>query len=236
MLIASSSLLGKEWIISKGTLLSDGTVAIEGWISTPLKDLEKDILEPEAFAGEGFRSYFEHGAPISSNHDTKGYPVGYLQKAVLVRNGAVIQTENHPDHPRAQFTSFDGFGTGWYGRGILDEAQAVDNVVKGKIRSFSWIGHGKDWEELPDGGRRFSKKGAINPLLEVTIAAYPINQAAMLRIAKAYGYEVQSKPKIILDVQAVVDAAYNSPRMKEAAAADVQNAFSRTFDVRLKGR
>lgn len=229
MLVATNSLLGKEWIIAKATQQSDGTVAIEGWISTPLKDLEKDILEPEAFAGEGFRSYFEHGAPISSNHDTKGYPVGYLQKAILVRNGAVIQTENHPDHPRAQFTSFDGFGTGWYGRGILDEAQAVDNVVKGKIRSFSWIGHGKDWEELPDGGRRFSKKGAINPLLEVTIAAYPINQAAMLRIAKAYGYEVESKPRYAINVEAVVDAFMNSPRNQDAVRAVVDREFDRVF-------
>lgn len=242
MLIASPKLLAKEMLLTKAYPQPDGSVAIEGWISTPLQDMEKDILEPEAFAGEGFRSYFAHGAPISSNHDTNSYPVGYLQKGVLVRNGVVIQSETHPDHEGVQFKNFDGFGTGWYGRGIIYEKRAADHLMKGTVRSFSWIGMPKEWEDLPGGGRRFSKQGAINPLLEVTITAYPINQAAMLRIAKAHGVageasKSKTKPKqlFILDLEAVVAAAFSSQRTNEVIAADVKNAFSDTFDVRLKG-
>lgn len=231
-------LMSKEWLITKAYPQPDGSVSIEGWISTPLQDMEKDIIEPEAFAGTGFQSYFEHGAPISSNHDTTGYPVGHMVKGVLVRNGVVIQSENHPDYPDVKFTSFDGFGTGWYGRGIIHEKRAADYITKGMMRSFSWIGKPTNWEDLPDGGRHFKSRGAINPLLEATVTAYPINQAAVLRIAKAHGYELEvpePKQMYVIDLAAVVGAAISSPRTAEVIAADVRDAFDQVFGVRLKG-
>jgi hypothetical protein len=219
---ASPSLLGKEWIITKAYEKPDGSVAIEGWISTPLKDLEKDILEPEAFQGDGLTSYFQKGAPISSEHNTTGYPVGYLQKAVLVRSGAVLQEENNPRYDKAEFRFFDPLGTGWYGLGTIYEEKAAAGVRKGSVGSFSWIGHPKTWQDLPGGGRRFSEKGAINPLLEVTITAYPINQAAIMRIAKAHGY-VEEKKLYVLNLSDVADLAVRPVAMHNA----VDRAFNK---------
>jgi hypothetical protein len=74
--------------------------------STPQRDIEKDILEPGAFAGDGLSDYFDRGAPISSGHNTKSFPVGSLQRAVLVRGGSIIQQEG-----QGAFRYFDGTGT-----------------------------------------------------------------------------------------------------------------------------
>jgi hypothetical protein len=218
MLVGTSkSLLGKEWIITKAYDKPDGSVAIEGWISTPLIDMEKDILEPEAFQGEGLTNYFQKGAPISSEHNTTGYPVGYLQKAVLNRAGVgIIQEENNPRYDRAEFRFFDPLGTGWYGMGTIYEEKAANNVRKGTVGSFSWIGHPKTWEDRAGGGRRFSEKGAINPLLEVTITAYPINTAAIMRIAKAHGYVEEKKKMYVLNLSDVADLAMRPDTMRKA--------------------
>src|SRR5260221_6994188 len=99
-MIMGATALGKEWLITKAYTLDEGSLAIEGWISTPLKDMEKDILEPEAFSGETLYGLFQRGAPISTEHDTRGYPVGYLQKATLVREGKILQEEDNPKHEK----------------------------------------------------------------------------------------------------------------------------------------
>jgi len=172
--------------------MPNGDAAVEGWISTNLKDMEKDILEPEAFQGDTLSAYFQRGAPISSEHDTIGYPVGYLRKAVLVRDGAIIQAEDNPLYAKTDFLDFKPVGTGWYGLGTIDNPEAASNVRKGKVRSFSWIGKPISWVDLPDGGKHFKSQGAINPLLETTITAYPINQTAIMRVAKAHGINVEA--------------------------------------------
>jgi hypothetical protein len=226
------ALLGKEWIITKAYDRPDGSVAIEGWISTPIKDLEKDILEPEAFMGEGMTTYFSKGAPVSSEHSTTGYPVGYLLKAALVRNGVILQQEDNPLHDKTDFLDFNGMGTGWYGLGLVDEPEAAANVRKGKVRSFSWIGHPNSWETLSDGGRRFVERGAINPLLETTITAYPINVSAMMRIAKAHGFAVEpapeDQPKVkvySIPTQALIDLVMNSQHVQEMSKSAMERAF-----------
>jgi hypothetical protein len=180
------SFAGLEGGLMKSTINPDGTVDIEGWISTPQKDIEKDILEPESFT-PAVTGYMQRGAPVSIEHNVKTMPVGFLQKAMLVRDGNPIDIVDNPKHEKVEFRYFNG-GTGLYGRGNIYEEKAAMGVVKGTVSSFSWIGMPKTWDTLPDGGRRFSKAGAIDPLLEVTITAYPINTAATMRIAKAAGY------------------------------------------------
>jgi hypothetical protein len=171
----------------KAVVQSDGTVRVEGWISTPLRDIEGDILEPESFSGEALAGYMQRGAPVSMEHNTNDIPVGYLTKSVLVKNGLILQTEENPDYPGTNFHYFSG-GSGWYGSGVIDNKDAAVHVVTGKIKSFSWIGMPNVWEGLPGKGRHFKTAGAINPLMETTITAYPINTSATLRIAKALGY------------------------------------------------
>jgi hypothetical protein len=204
-LITGTTALAKEWLISKAYVREDGTLAVEGWISTPMRDLEKDIMEPESFSGVALYDYMQKGAPISTEHDTNGYPVGYLQKTTLVREGKVLQEETNPIQPGGDYRYFDPSMIGWYGLGTIDDEVAAKNILKGKVRSFSWIGMPRLFDKLPDGGRRFSQKGAINPLLEVTVTAYPINTAAVMRIAKSYGYPTE-EPTYTLNLQAVVDA------------------------------
>ena len=65
----------------------------EGWLSTPNRDLEKDITEPEAFVPV-LKSYFARRAPVTVQHGTQYLPAGHLQKAVVVRDGKVLATQN----------------------------------------------------------------------------------------------------------------------------------------------
>lgn len=180
--------VSKTWVdVKKAWTQEDGTVAIEGWVSTPDPDLEKDIVEPESFYGETFEEYYGRNAPLSSNHDTEGYPIGHLQKGVLVRDGVIFQEEYHPTDP-AEFEFFDPNEkrSGWYARGVVNDERAARSVQKGNIGGFSWIGNLREYEPIAGGGRRYHY---VSPLLESTVAAYPVNPKAVMRIAKAYGLQ-----------------------------------------------
>src|SRR5258708_11464269 len=100
--------------IMKYSVKADGTLDAEGFISTPDKDIERDILEPEAFSGEGLTGYMKRGAPVSIEHGTKTLPIGFMHKARLVRNGQVLQDENNPKHPPIDFCTMTAVvvGTG----------------------------------------------------------------------------------------------------------------------------
>ncbi len=192
--------MGKSFAFSshpnlmKATILSDGSVNVEGWISTSHKDLEKDILEPESFS-PALSAYMERGAPISIEHGIKTLPVGFLQRAVLVRDGNILEAVDNPKHEKGEFKHFkdmlsDG-GTGWYGLGNVYDQKAAFGIVKGTVSSFSWIGKPQKWRDQPDGGRHFLEAGAIDPLIEVTVAAYPINTHAAMKIAASLGYTTE---------------------------------------------
>ena len=171
----------------KAVVQTDGTVRVEGWISTPNRDIEGDILEPDAFIGDALSDYMRRGAPMSMEHNTNALPVGYLTKSVVVKNGLILQSEENPDHPGTNFHYFSG-GSGWYGSGVIYDKEAARHVTLGSVKSFSWIGMPKTWENLPGKGRHFKMAGSINPLLETTITAYPVNTTATMRIAKSLGY------------------------------------------------
>src|SRR5258708_10699725 len=59
------------------TVKADGSLDVEGWISTPAKDIEKDVIEPEAFSGSALSLYMKRGAQVSAEHQTKSLPVGF---------------------------------------------------------------------------------------------------------------------------------------------------------------
>jgi hypothetical protein len=205
----------------KSYRLPNGDMAIEGWISTPKQDLEKDIMEPEAFSGEGLYKYLQGVSPVSTEHNMKAWPIGHMQKATLVREGHIIQEESNPQHDSIDYLYFDKSRIGWYGALVIDDQVAIDKIEKGKVGSFSWVGMPRMWDEIPGGGRRFSKKGGINPLLEVTITAYPINVDAVMRIAKAHGYPAEppaTKPVTYYSIpkSAISDAVFNSEALRKA--------------------
>lgn len=166
--VAKSFYVAKSWSIGEVTY-------IEGWVSTEDRDIEKDIVPPEAFA-TSMKGYFDRRAPLSSNHGTKKYPVGHLQKSALVRDGTVFAEFEHPTDP-APFEHFPAKGTGWYARGVLTDTDAASAVSKGNIGAFSWIGNLHTYQPLEDGGRKYLE---VNPLLESTIAAYPVNPQAQI--------------------------------------------------------
>lgn len=235
--------MGKSFTgLKKGLMLAvvntDGTVDVEGWISTPFKDIEKDVMEPESF-NPAVKDYMQRGAPMSVEHGTKLLPVGFLQKAALVRENKTFAEFNNPKHGEVPFRyPFEG-GTGWYARGNIYDPQAAMGVVKGTVSSFSWIGMPKEWEDLPDGGRRFSKPGSISPILETTVTAYPINTAAKMRIAKAAGFVPtmarQDIQKLLLNplvVDAIIDillpAGVASKVVEEHLARSVQDELKKS--------
>lgn len=180
--------LGKSFEIKKSYIRADGSLGVEGWISTNQQDIEKDIIEPESFSGIGLRDYMRRGAPISVEHNTRTLPAGYLQRSWLVRGGTVLQEEANPKQSGPVTRPDFAGGTGWYGVGTIYDKHAALGVAKGVVSSFSWIGFPVDWEQIPTGGRHFKKAGSVNPLLEVTVTAYPVNTSATMRIAKSRGY------------------------------------------------
>lgn len=203
--------VGKGFELSKSYRLADGSLVREGWISTPAKDIDKDEIEPESFSGQGFSDYMRRGAPVSVEHHTRSLPVGFLQKAALVRDGKFLQLEDNPNHPKADFRYFDG-GTGWYGMVNVYEDVAIRGIVKGVLSSFSWIAMPQDWDDTEGGGRHFHKPGSIAPIIETTLTAYPVNTQAVMKIAKSRGYRPHiDRSKVIsllanpLVVDAVVD-------------------------------
>lgn len=179
---------GVDILIQKSWTGEDGNTYFEGWVSPgATKDKEKEITPPEAFS-LAIKSYFQRGAPISSEHDMKRYPVGHVQKAALIRDGKTFQQELHPVDP-AEFEHLeealaDGpVTTGTYIRGALTEDPARSMVRKGNVRGLSWIGNVTKVTPLPGGGRELTE---VNPLWEMTVAAYPVHKDAAILIAKAY--------------------------------------------------
>ena len=195
--------------LMKSWVEDNGDVGFEGWISTPHRDLEGDIIEPEAFAGEGLTNYMRRGAPVSVEHNTRTIPVGFLMKSMLVRDGKTIQTELNERNPGDFRYADAAVGTGWYARGLVYEDAAKRGVVNGTLSSFSWIGMPKDWKTLVGKGRHFKDRGSINPVIETTITAYPINTTAVMRIAKASGL----LPSVSMDD--VYQAVLNDPDFAE---------------------
>ena len=184
--------------VMKAVIQYDGTIRIEGFVSTNDPDIEGDILEPEAFSGKALTDYMQRGAPMSMEHQTKSLPVGYLTKSMLVRSGRPIQEEDNPKQEGSPFKYFNG-GTGWYATGVIYDKEAVKHVVKGTLSSFSWIGLPQEWEVVGK-GRKFSAPGSIHPLIETTVTAFPINTAATMRIVKARG----QLPKVSLSDLAIL--------------------------------
>ena len=154
----------------------------EGWLSTPSRDLEKDVTEPEAFVG-ALPSYFARRAPVSVQHGTQFLPAGHLQKAVVVRDGNVLASAEHPTDA-AEFEHFPSSGSGVWVRGRLTESPARDSVRKGNCGGMSFIAMATEYTPLPGGGRRITK---LDPLQETTVAPYPVNSEARIEVAKAFG-------------------------------------------------
>lgn len=151
-----------------------GDVIVEGWISTPARDLQKDRVQPEKFQA-ALPSYMARMAPLSYEHNLRAAPVGHVQKAALVRDGQIFFESSHPTDS-AEFEHFPGIGTGVYGRAIVNDPLAGSQVMKGNVGGFSWTGRVKRIP-LPDGGYEFT---SVEVMRETTIAAYPINQDAAI--------------------------------------------------------
>ena len=200
--------------IVKSWSTDDGDLHIEGWMSTPDRDLEKDITEPEAFRGGPLKEYFARSAPLSMNHGTEAVPVGHLQKAAILRNGKVLEIAEHPNDA-ASFDYLPTTGSGVWVRGVINEEPAKTAVMKGNMGGMSFIGNAPSYEPLPGGGKRYLR---IDPLVESTVAAYPVNTKAIFsRVRKALGMEDMEDD---LDLVAMLEEAakrYAAQQAKDEA-------------------
>ena len=158
----------------------NGVLIVEGWVSTPDVDLQHDIVEPEAFVN-ALDGYAARGMPLSSEHNLQNYPVGHGQRVVVVRDGQVLKSAVHPVDPADDFEFFPQAGTGVYGRYAINDQHALTAVSKGNVRGFSFVGNPDEYEPLPNGGKRYK---SINPWMETTIAAYPVNEKAVVLAAQ----------------------------------------------------
>lgn len=181
LLISKLGLIVKSW-------QEDEVTYIEGWLSTPVPDLEKDITEPEAFL-DSMESYFARRAPLSIEHGTSTIPVGHLQQAAILRNGQVLKACMHPSDP-ADFTQLPTSGDGVWARAAVNEEPGRSAIRKGNVGGFSFIAQASRYEPLPEGRYRYTR---LDPWLESTIAAYPVNSQAVFSVAKAYGIPLEER-------------------------------------------
>lgn len=165
-------------VVTKAWTDGSGQVIVEGWVSTPDKDLQNEVTLPEAFL-DAADDYASRGMPLSSEHNTKKYPVGHGQRVAVVKGGQILKSVTHPSDP-AEFEHFPGSGDGVYGRFAITESEAAGAVYKGNVRSFSYIALPVETEPLPAGGRVLKR---FQPWLESTIAAYPVNGKAVMTAA-----------------------------------------------------
>lgn len=181
----------------------DGDVAHwEGWLSTPRKDGEKDVTEPEAFL-EPAQGYFSRMAPVSLQHGLINLPVGHLQKAAIVRDGVILKSFSHPTDP-ADFENFPGSGTGVWVRGLANEKPGRDALRKGNVGGMSFIANAAEKEPLPGGRYRYTK---LDPWIESTIAAYPINPDAVIAVVKAFGVTPEKENTSMGKLEDIFNAA-----------------------------
>jgi hypothetical protein len=193
----------------------DGSAVIEGWTSTEDRDIEKDVVPPECFEGS-LDSYMARKGPVSSEHDTRGYPVGHAQRVALVRNGTIFKSAVHPDDP-AEFEHFPSSGTGMYGRYLITDPAAASSIRKGNVGGFSWIGNLRRYEPLPGGGRRFLQ---VDPLRESTVAAYPVNSKAVLTAVKAFRADLEAaegETELMGKLEELLEGAAKQIAAEEAA-------------------
>lgn len=164
-------------------------VYIEGWLAPLRKDRERDLIEPEAFSPVMDR-YFQLNAPVSYRHNTLVLPAGHLQKAVILRDGVVIKTADHPVD-KAEFTTLPTSDSGVYVRAVINAQEPATAIRKGNVAGFSFIGKGRG-NKLPDGGRHITQ---LSEWVESTVAPYPVNQDAVFSICKAHGIDIPQEEK-----------------------------------------
>lgn len=174
--------VGKDGVILKAWGEEGKDCFIEGWLSTPDSDMQNDIVEPEAFTN-GLDSFFARAAPTSFVHNGQTLPAGHLQKAAIVRDGVILKAVTHPTDA-AEFEHFPGTGSGVFVRGVLNAPEIASAVRKGNVRGFSFIGNGKTYAPRYPKGHHYTE---INPLIESTVAPYPVNTSAIIMVAKAFG-------------------------------------------------
>lgn len=187
-----------EWMVEKAwpadiNAPDTSPVYFEGWVSknTGKKDLQKEIVEPEAFVG-AMDSYFTRRAPLSYTHGTKNLPAGHLQRAAIIRDGAVIKATTHPTDS-AEFESPPDSGTGVYVRGVITDPIVGKSVRQGDTGGMSYIANLREYEPLPGGGRRHLK---YDPWIESCVAPYPVNPDAAITVAKAFGLVDSSEKEL----------------------------------------
>ena len=212
---------------------ADGSLFVEGWLSTPLRDIEKDSTDPEAFIAP-MQSYFDRRAPLSIEHGTKTIPIGHLQAAAVIRNGQVVKSMQHPTDP-ADFTALPVAGDGLWTRAVINEEPGRSAVLKGNVGGFSYIATVKKSEPLPGGRKRYKE---FDVWIESTIAAYPVNPQTIFSICKAFTGEPTMTPeeiqKAIADALAARDATLADAAQKAATIAEGILTTAKIVDLEAK--
>lgn len=162
----------------------DGTeeVIIEGWVSTPDEDFERDVIEPEAFI-PAMDGYAGVGMPLTSEHqmfpdrnELVKLPVGHGQRIAVVKDGKIIKAATHPDDA-ADFEFFPGMGDGVWGRFLVTDATCASAIKKGNIRGFSFVCWPGDAQPRYPRGRLVK---SVRHWAETTVAAFPVNQGSRI--------------------------------------------------------
>jgi hypothetical protein len=228
----------KEFTSIKSYQAGEGEpLVIEGWLSTPDQDLEKDIVQPESFT-KSMKGYFRRRAPLSYEHKTDRIPAGHLQRGAIVRDGQIVAESTHPSDPHtfehlAESMAETGTKTGVYVRGVITNEMVGKSVDQGDMGSFSYIANVTKFRYLPGGGREFLEQ---DPWIESTVAAYPVNQNAVITVAKAFGLVEDSMPNWedkLNELLAGLEQPEPTPAVKSALSADELKTVLAEFKTQI---
>ncbi len=146
----------------------DGSLIIEGWVSTKSPDYIGDVIEPDAFA------------PVIQK---------YLQKPIL------LFMHNISDLPIGKTLALDIIpDKGLWGKVQIlptkDRGQDIITLVKNAVlNSFSFAFIPETTQPLDNGGRLVTK---LKMLIEVSVVNLGMNEEAIFQIAKAKNLELKS--------------------------------------------
>lgn len=163
----------------------DSPLVVEGWVSTPDEDWQRDVVLPEAFM-KALPGYASVGMPLTTEHQMfpdknglKRYPVGHGQRIAIYKAGQVVAEATHPTDA-AEFENIPAGGDGVWGRFLITEQEAGGAVRKGNVRGFSFIAVPGSEQPRSPKGRLITE---IRQWAECTIAAFPVNQSARILAA-----------------------------------------------------
>jgi HK97 family phage prohead protease len=170
--------------ITKSLEQEDG-VLIEGYASTKDTDRQNEVFLPEAFE-KSLPDYMAN--PVVLFNHKRDQVIGQTLEARTDSNGLAVKA-------------------------LITASPYKEQIMKGELRAFSWVGYGKQptIQRGNDGAMTKVYKGA--ELFEISVVPIPVNPKALFRVAKSieslFSDETLKQEKETMEIEKSIEALMN---------------------------